>query len=103
MELITPKQKKERRFQQVVWVRQKVMAWLMELSEEYGMAVNSVISELLDRLYEKAKGGSFNLMQKPQPQKVEKVTVVVCPYCYEEFPDMTRFREHRCAKGGGSR
>jgi hypothetical protein len=103
MESLTPRREKERRFQQVVWVRQRVMAWLMELSEEYNMAVNTVISQLLDKIYEKAKGEKINLEASKPTVKPEKVTVVVCPYCYEEFPDMTRFREHKCPafKGGG--
>lgn len=73
---------------QVVWLEPKVMAKVLELSDQYNIAPNQVISEVVKH----ALLGESMLTKKEIVEK--KVKVVVCPFCLLEFEDVKSFEDH---------
>jgi len=73
---------------QVVWLEPKVMAKVLELSDQYNIAPNQVISEIVKH----ALTGESMLTKKEIVEK--KVKVIVCPFCLGEFIDVSNFELH---------
>lgn len=73
---------------QVVWLEPKVMAKVLELSDQYNIAPNQVISEIVKH----ALLGESMLTKKEIVEK--KVKVVVCPFCLKEYVDVSSFEDH---------
>jgi hypothetical protein len=87
--------RKERKFQQVVWLDLDTYTWILELSKKYDSAPNVVIAEILRQLHERGFELQQNV-QRIQTVKVEPKKVIVCPDCLGEFPDVATYKKHAC-------
>lgn len=73
---------------QMVWLEPKVMAKILEISDEHGLAPNVVISLIV-------KEALFGEGKSPIVKREEvKKKVVVCPFCLGEFEDVSGFQDH---------
>jgi hypothetical protein len=85
--------KKERKFQQVVWLDLETYSWILELSRQYDQAPNVVIADILKQLHEKGFEPSRSVV-KTEAVKAETVEVLMCPICWGRFRDMANLRKH---------
>ncbi|MEM4847751.1 MAG: hypothetical protein QW794_08350 [Thermosphaera sp.] len=79
---------KKRKYQQIVWIEADVFARLAELSAKLGVAINTIISEIVKKYFESGI----------EPIKiVEREKVVAgfrCPACAKVFKLMSELHDH---------
>ncbi|MEM4976171.1 MAG: C2H2-type zinc finger protein [Desulfurococcaceae archaeon] len=80
---------KKRKYQQIVWIEADVFARLAELSAKFGVAINTIISEIVKKYFESGI----------EPIKVIKETVPApagfyCPLCIRRFTRPSELVDH---------
>jgi len=80
--------RKGRKVQQVIWVKPLTFSKILLLADKYGVAPNTVISEILDKVM---VDQSIIFKDKVVEKVVKKV---VCPLCLSEFVDVESFKDH---------
>jgi len=86
------KEKKTRKFQQVIWLDTDTYMWILGLAKQIEEAPNVVISKLLNSLYEYVEKGVFNPIHVVEREKLVKG--YRCPYCNKVFDGSSEFIEH---------
>jgi hypothetical protein len=78
---------KEKKRQQVIWLRPAAMTKLYELAGETGKAPNVVASELVEMALEAMESGEWQPSRPGEVKEVVKeIKVYRCPACLMEFP-----------------
>jgi hypothetical protein len=84
------RERKSRKFQQVIWLSHETFMWILELCGQLDEAPNVVISKLLDGLREYHLKGVF------QPLKVveKEARGYKCPFCGKGFNGSSEMIDH---------
>jgi hypothetical protein len=77
------------RFTEAVELGEQEYLWIMRESRKFNMNPRKYISELIRKMYEASRDGRC-----PYSALSCIVKIVICPICYEEFPDKMSAIKH---------
>ena len=81
--------RKARKTLQMVWLEYPVMSKVLELAEEYDLAPNVIIAEIV----KKALLEHSDIFEH-KPVETKTIVKVVCPFCLKTFPDLAAVENH---------
>ena len=81
--------KKARKTLQMVWLEFPVMSKVLELAEQYDLAPNVVIAEIVKKALL-----DYSDVFEPKPAEPKVVMKTYCPFCLQSFPDLAALEKH---------
>jgi hypothetical protein len=79
----------EARFTETVELGGKEYLWIIRESRKFNVTPRKYISELIRKMYEASRDGKC-----PYSALSCIIKIVICPICYEEFPDKATAMKH---------